>query len=83
MVHPAAHRRGVATALLDALDSIEPAKLTVVSTGTANLPAVALYHRRGFVSVGERQVAPGVTVTLLERRTHQHPSESTTLDDCS
>ncbi|KAB1979579.1 GNAT family N-acetyltransferase [Streptomyces triticiradicis] len=69
VVHPAAHRRGVATALLDALDSIEPAELTVVSTGTANLPAIALYRRRGFTPVGRRRIAPGVTVTLLERRT--------------
>ncbi|MEE1809438.1 GNAT family N-acetyltransferase [Streptomyces sp. BE133] len=68
VVHPVAHRRGVATALLDALDSIEPAELTIVSTGTVNLPAVALYRRRGFIPVGERQVAPGVTVTLLERK---------------
>ncbi|MEV8047181.1 GNAT family N-acetyltransferase [Streptomyces griseoluteus] len=68
VVHPVAHRRGVATALLDALDSIEPAELTVVSTGTSNLPAVELYRRRGFVPVGKRQIAPGVTVTLLERK---------------
>ncbi|MFF5028840.1 GNAT family N-acetyltransferase [Streptomyces collinus] len=68
VVHPDAHRRGVATALLDALDSIEPAELTLVSTGTANLPAVALYRRRGFVATGECRIAPGVTLTLLERR---------------
>ena len=68
VVHPVAHRRGVATALLDALDAIEPAELTVVSTGTANLPAVALHRRRGFVPVGERRITPGVTVTELERR---------------
>jgi ribosomal protein S18 acetylase RimI-like enzyme len=68
VVHPVAHRRGVATVLLDALDLMEPAELTVVSTGTANLPAIALYHRRGFTPVGQRQVAPGVTVTLLERK---------------
>ncbi|WP_326733316.1 GNAT family N-acetyltransferase [Streptomyces sp. NBC_01022] len=68
VVHPAAHRRGVATTLLDTLDSIEPAELTVVSTGTPNLPAVELYRRRGFKPVGERQVAPSVTVTLLERK---------------
>ncbi|MFH8394332.1 GNAT family N-acetyltransferase [Streptomyces sp. NPDC018036] len=68
VVHPIAHRRGVATALLDALDSIEPAELAVVSTGTANLPAVALYRRRGFVPVCERQIAPGVMVTELERQ---------------
>jgi len=68
VVHPLVHRRGVATVLLDALDSIEPAELTVVSTGTANLPALTLYRRRGFVPVGERQVAPGITITQLERR---------------
>ncbi|MET8508735.1 GNAT family N-acetyltransferase [Streptomyces sp. NPDC004787] len=68
VVHPVAHRRGVATMLLDALDSIEPAELAIVSTGTANLPAITLYRRRGFVPVGERQVAPGVTITDLERK---------------
>jgi ribosomal protein S18 acetylase RimI-like enzyme len=68
VVHPDAHRRGIATALLDALDSIEPADLAVVLTGTANQPALALYRRRGFVPVDERCVAPGVTITLLERK---------------
>jgi ribosomal protein S18 acetylase RimI-like enzyme len=67
VVHPDAHRRGIGTALLDALDAIEPARLTIVSTGTANLPALALYRRRGFAPVGEREIAPGVTITLLER----------------
>ncbi|MFF4082701.1 GNAT family N-acetyltransferase [Streptomyces sp. NPDC001777] len=68
VVHPVAHRRGVTTALFDALDSIEPVELTFVSTGTANLPAVALCRRRGFIPVGEHQIAPGVTVTLLKRK---------------
>lgn len=67
VVDPGAHRRGHATALLDALDELVPATRTIVSTGTANLPALALYRRRGFVDTGEREVAPGVTVTLLER----------------
>lgn len=73
VVHPVAHRRGVATVLLDALDSIEPAELTTVSTGTANLPALTLYRRRGFMPVGEQQIAPGVTITLLERRNASAP----------
>lgn len=69
VVHPRAHRRGIATTLLDRLDAVEPAELTVVSTGTANRPALALYQRRGFVPAGQRQIAPGVTITLLERKT--------------
>jgi hypothetical protein len=62
---------GHATALLDALAVAEPAERFVVSTGAANTPAVTLYHGRGFVSVGTREVAPGVLVTLLERRAPQ------------
>jgi len=69
MVHPRAHRRGIATTLLDSLDRLEPAARSVVATGTANLPALALYRRRGFTPAGIRQVGPATTVTLLERRT--------------
>jgi len=68
VVAPRAFRRGHATALLDALDQAEPGARLTVSTGTANAPALALYQRRGFVPVGIREVAAGVTVTVLERR---------------
>ncbi len=67
VVAPRAHRRGLATLLLDALDQAVPARRTVVSTGTADLPARGLYEKRGFVPVDERDIAPGVTITLLER----------------
>lgn len=67
VVHPDAHRSGIATALLDTLDALEPADRVLVSTGTANLPALALYRRRGFVPTGTRDLAPGVTLTLLAR----------------
>ncbi|MFD9465545.1 GNAT family N-acetyltransferase [Streptomyces sp. NPDC060027] len=74
VVHPRAHRRGIATALLDRLDAMESADLTLVSTGTANHPALALYERRGFTPTGRRRIAPGVTVTLLERKTGAPPN---------
>ena len=76
VVHPRAHRRGIATTLLDRLDAEEPAELTVVSTGTANRPALALYRRRGFLPVSQRQIAPGVTITLLERKTEAPAEQS-------
>lgn len=63
VVHPRAHRRGIASKLLDAL----PQGPQTVSTGTKNEPAVALYRRRGFVETGTREVAPGVTLTDLSR----------------
>lgn len=63
VVHPRAHRRGIATALLDAL----PDGPQTVSTGTKNEPALRLYRGRGFVATGEREVAPGVSITDLAR----------------
>ncbi|MFD4676520.1 GNAT family N-acetyltransferase [Lentzea sp. NPDC058450] len=63
-VHPRAFRRGIASKLLDAL---EPAKRTIVSTGSTNEPALALYRKHGFVEVGTREVAPGVSITNLVR----------------
>lgn len=68
VVAPRAHRRGYARALLDALDTREPAQRTVVSTGSANTPALMLYRQRGFVPVRERAIAPGICVTEMERK---------------
>jgi ribosomal protein S18 acetylase RimI-like enzyme len=68
VVDPRVHRCGIASALLNRLDALEPADVTVVSTGSANYPALALYRSRGFIPTGERHVAPEVRVTLLERK---------------
>jgi ribosomal protein S18 acetylase RimI-like enzyme len=70
VVAPRAFRRGVASALLDALDATYPDRVTVVSTGTANEPALRLYRGRGFRTTSERDVIPGLSVTELERRPH-------------
>ena len=63
VVHPRAHRRGIATKLLDAL----PDGPQTVSTGSKNEPALGLYRKRGFVEVDTREVGPGVTITDLVR----------------
>ncbi len=72
VVHPRAFRQGIATALLDALEAREAAEGTVrrytVGTGAANLPAVALYERRGFRVAEVREVAPGLQWLRLDRR---------------
>ena len=67
VVAPRAFRRGIATALLDELDRTFPDRPMVVSTGSANEPALALYRGRGFRAVREREAAPGLFVTQLER----------------
>lgn len=67
MVHPDCFRRGIAGALLDALPA---AARYVVSTGAANLPARALYERRGFRLVGERDLPDGVRIAEYALRTN-------------
>ncbi len=64
VVHPRAHRRGIATKLLDALPEVPQ----VVSTGSKNEPALRLYRKRGFVEAGTREVAPGVFITELVKQ---------------
>ncbi|UKS27235.1 GNAT family N-acetyltransferase [Paenibacillus sp. HWE-109] len=70
MVHPNYFRRGIARSLLQhilKLQEEEGAVLFVVSTGTANLPAVQLYQSFGFEMKRVFTVAPGVCLTTFER----------------
>ena len=68
VVHPDAFRRGIATALLDALDARETsAQRWTVGTGAGNGPALALYERRGFRRTEERDVGDGLRWIRLDR----------------
>ncbi len=67
IVDPAHARRGHGRALLDHLDHLEPRPNSVVSTGTANTPAVTLYTSRGYHEIARVEIAPGVTVTQFSR----------------
>jgi ribosomal protein S18 acetylase RimI-like enzyme len=60
--------RGHGRALLDHLDRLEPQRTSIVSTGTANTPAVNLYKSRGYNETGRIEVAPGVQVIQFQRR---------------
>lgn len=65
-VDPSFARQGRGRALVNALPQ---ADRIAVSTGTANAPARSLYESLGFATCGEREVAPGITVTTYERIT--------------
>ena len=68
VVDPGAFRRGVATALLDALEARErDATHWTVGTGAANAPARTLYERRGFTATEERVVPGGIRWVRLDR----------------
>ena len=67
IVDPAHARRGHGRALLDHLDKVEPRPVSLVSTGSANTPAVRLYTSRGYAAVAELEVAPGISITQFRR----------------
>lgn len=63
-VCPQSFRQGHGRALVEFLADH---RVVSVSTGTANTPARNLYASLGFVPVGVREIAPGITVTELCR----------------
>lgn len=67
IVDPAYARRGHGRALLDHLDQLEQRPVSLVSTGSANAPAITLYKSRGYTETGQVEVAPGVYVTQFRR----------------
>lgn len=67
MVHPERFRKGIANTLLTAVLSVPDITKAVVSTGSANVPAVTLYVRHGFKEKERVEIAPGVTITLFEK----------------
>lgn len=63
-VDPAFARRGLGRALVRAVPAGRP---TIVATGAANAPAVALYAGEGFRPIDETEIAPGVLMAHFRR----------------
>ncbi len=63
MVSPAAHRHGIATALLGHVREDAHGRELVVSTGRDNAPGVTLYLKHGFMPVEDEEVPPGIWIT--------------------
>jgi len=68
-VLPWARRRGMARALLVALEDAYPhAAHMELFTGSLNGAALGLYESLGYVRTGSREVMPGVELVTLEKR---------------
>jgi len=63
MVRPSVLRQGIATALLAHVREMAGGRELIVSTGRDNSPAVALYAKHGFESLGDEEVPPGIWIT--------------------
>jgi ribosomal protein S18 acetylase RimI-like enzyme len=62
VVDPAAHRRGVGTALVRSVLDLAGSRPVFVATGASNQPARRLYERLGFALTGERDIIPGLRI---------------------
>jgi ribosomal protein S18 acetylase RimI-like enzyme len=68
MVHPDYFRRGIAQKLVGFVQAREQdVKRVIVSTGTRNHPAVALYLKLGFRVLGDVEIVPGLWITRFEK----------------
>lgn len=67
MVHPAAHRRGVGTALLTRVVEVNAGRDLVVDTGRDNPPGLAMYGKHGFVAEEDIEPVPGLWLTRMRR----------------
>ncbi|WP_026571482.1 MULTISPECIES: GNAT family N-acetyltransferase [Sediminibacillus] len=67
-VGPAHFRKGVASSLLQFFLNkiVRESKPVTVTTGTANLPAIAFYEKWGFAKIKEITVQQGITLTMLQ-----------------
>jgi ribosomal protein S18 acetylase RimI-like enzyme len=69
VVHPDYFRRGIASALLRCMETVEPAaRRIVVTTGAANAPACALYRRHGYTLVEHFTIAGTLRMACFEKR---------------
>jgi ribosomal protein S18 acetylase RimI-like enzyme len=69
MVHPDFFRHGIGGALVKFICDVErDTKEIIVTTGTANTPAINLYQRHGFQEMERIEVAEGVSITKLMKR---------------
>ncbi|TLS50502.1 GNAT family N-acetyltransferase [Paenibacillus antri] len=67
MVHPDRFRLGIASKLLASVLNLPGLRKAIVSTGTANAPAVSLYERHGFQPTGLVEIAPDITITQFAK----------------
>lgn len=69
VVRPSHMRRGIASRLLAAVESMRDGRVAItVSTGEDNIPAIRLYERNGFEIVKRRTLPDGLRLVGLEKR---------------
>ena len=71
VVAPAQFRKGLGTALLQHVLGLYPDKTFIVQTGKANIPAINLYHKAGFMTESATTTPTGLELVNLVREPGQ------------
>ncbi|MDF2802211.1 MAG: acetyltransferase, family [Anaerocolumna sp.] len=67
-VHPDYLRRGIGEKLITYIEAQNPSiNKIIVSTGKANIPAIKLYEKKGFIMVRDIEIAENFYITELEK----------------
>jgi ribosomal protein S18 acetylase RimI-like enzyme len=65
VVAPAQFRKGLGSALLQHVLGLYPDKTFIVQTGNANIPAINLYHKSGFITESATTTPAGLKLISL------------------
>ncbi|MCQ2437328.1 MAG: GNAT family N-acetyltransferase [Clostridia bacterium] len=67
MVHPDYRRRGIGTAMLQAVEKHCPNRRYELFTNTTSVSNIRLYTRLGYKIFAQREIRPGMTFVYLEK----------------
>jgi GNAT superfamily N-acetyltransferase len=69
VVHPEYFRRGIAQALVNAVETTDPTvQRIIVSTGALNTPARMFYEKQDYTHTGDVTLPEGVTISQYEKQ---------------
>ena len=75
VVAPAQFRKGFGTALLRHVLGLYPGKTFIVQTGKANIPAISLYHKSGFITESATTTPAGLQLVSLVKEPDGKPTQ--------
>jgi ribosomal protein S18 acetylase RimI-like enzyme len=74
VVAPAQFRKGLGAALLQHVLGLYPRKTFIVQTGKANIPALNLYHKSGFITESATTTPTGLELISLVKAPEIKPA---------
>lgn len=67
IVHPNHFKKGIASSLLNSIESIESINTLNVSTGSKNIPAIKFYEKSGFSKFEEKVINNELSLSFFKK----------------